>query len=568
MKKRLLVIDTETGFLDRFRYRLEVEDISDKYEIVNLKPVTTIGRDEMAQMVVENATTIVTESDVTAIFVDLVIYEGAKFDTDGILIIRLLREALPAMPLFTISGKSNESELVHMDHFAEATLGDADGVFPKSFLEGETFSAKRLSFLLKRGQEKRAAALGSLRAQESRIKDGDAPLPQKTVDALGAQIDPRIGAQIEELGRNAFWNVVTELLPGASGALSYVAPGASGAYVLRAHVKFERPGPTFTGAKQFLVKVAKGENALDKEASNRTELAMMPVSRMHFPTLLREEPSRAGGLSAIAYEFETEHETLESYLARAIPENAPETVGLVSKLGGILGGLYGDPKLEVRTLWGGSFQLDAVAQTKLLGYLAENKRLLDELCSSKHRMQVEAFLRNDGLVARSLEREIDTRYIHGDLNCGNVLVRARKGEEVKISIIDLASRRQENVVTDFAKLERDIVFRIFDSASPNFHAPNRIQVWRSFLATLHNDAIFEMPRPPENFDGAIRRAFEVIYELRSSLKRIDSRSNIQSYQVALLFFALLSILHPRTSVAKKAFAVEYAATLVEQLDEN
>ena len=559
-KKTLLFIDTDTGFFNRFQRKLEEEDITEKYQVHLLEPDTTLNPSEMAAKVVAKTNDIAAEKDVCAIFVDIVIYERAEFDTDGILIVKVLRKAFHQTPIFNVSAKSNGTKLTHMDHFAEATLGDSDGVFAKSFLEGDTFSAKRLALILKRGAEKRQNYTTSSMSTAAQ-KQETTSIPPDIKESFDIhRLDCRVAAQIEELGPGAFWGLIQHLIPHATGVISYVTPGASGAYVFEAKVKFKKLGISATGAKQFLIKIATEGGSLQNEAHNMHELVRAPVSREHFPSLLHNEPISFGGLSGIAYEFETDHETLLAYLALEL-RGGRQPAGLGLKLVDILKGIYGDPILEVRKAWHECYPLDESVRTKLRGYLMENRPTIEELVCSEKVTIVDNFLMNDGEILQQMSKEIDTRFIHGDFNCGNILINGGDGSDLKISIIDLGSRRQDHIIRDVAKLERDIVFRVFDWGSSDYHNPNRMSVWRQFLTTI---ALGELVDPTKWVikDQGVLVAAEIIAELRSEIKKVDTRWEDQTYLVALLNYSLLVVLHPRVSTAKKAFAIEYASSII------
>ncbi len=529
-----------------------------------LEPDTTLNPSEMAAKVVAKTNDIAAEKDVCAIFVDIVIYERAEFDTDGILIVKMLRKDFRQTPIFNVSAKSNGTKLTHMDHFAEATLGDSDGVFAKSFLESETFSAKRLALILKRGAEKRQNDT-TLSASTAAQKQATTAIPTDIVKSFDIHsLDCRVAAQIEELGPGAFWELIQHLIPYATGVISYVAPGASGAYVFKAKVKFKNPGISETGAKQLLIKIATGGGSLQNETNNMRALAREPVPREHFPNLLHNEPIIFGGLSGIVYEFETDHETLLAYLALEL-RNGRQPEGLGLKLVDILKGIYGDPMLKVKQTWHGCYFLDELGRTKLRGYLMENRPTIEELVGSEKFTRVDNFLMSDGETLRQISKEIDTRFIHGDFNCGNILINGIDGSDLKISIIDLGSRRQDHIIRDVAKLERDIVFRVFDWGSSDYHNPNRISVWRQFLTTI---ALDELGDPVTKWvikDQGVLAAAVLIAELRSAIKKVDMRWEGQTYLVALLHYSLLVVLHPRVSTAKKAFAVEYASSIIDLL---
>lgn len=558
-QKMLLVVDTDTGFVKRFKRKLDVEGIADKFFVHMVEPDTTIEVPKlMAQQVVSEVGRIVAEEDVCAIFVDLVVYETSPFDTDGILIAEELSRAFPGVPIFSISAKADDSR--HMDHFAEATLGNCDGVFPKSFLDGPTFSAKRLTQILRRGFEKRQSRSASTPADQQTA----AILPAVSNAFNVNSLEPRVAAQIEELGSAVFWGLVERMMPNAQGVISYVAPGASGAYVFKATVKFQQPGTSATKAKQFLLKISTRGDEVRREASNHNDLKKS-APRKYFPSLLHESPVSIEGTSGIAYEFESEHETLLTYLSREMPKGSVP-IGFGRRLVDILKEIYGDPRPKVTSVWSDCYPLSKSVRTKLLGYLAENKPLVGAMLGNDSLERVVQFILHGGETLRPIEREIDTRHIHGDFNCGNILVSMEDRQTANISLIDFGARKQDHVVRDIAKLERDIVFRIVDWGSPQFHEPGRIPIWRSFLRTIQPGAIFDPAPVLEDCDPGVTSAEKLIYELRSAIRDIDLEGTEDSYQMALLHYSLLAILHPRISTAKKAFAVEYARNILGHLE--
>ncbi len=116
-KKTLLLVDTDTGFYRRFQRKLEIEAIADKYQVTILEPDTTNQTAAMAKKVVDEVNDISAKEDVCAIFVDIVIYERAPFDTDGIVVAEELRKVFPDTPIFNVSAKTNDSEHGHMDEW-------------------------------------------------------------------------------------------------------------------------------------------------------------------------------------------------------------------------------------------------------------------------------------------------------------------------------------------------------------------------------------------------------------------------------------------------------------------
>ncbi len=455
-----------------------------------------------------------------------------------------------------------------MDHFAEATLGSCDGVFPKSYLEGATFSAKRLAFILKCGIEKRRNGTIAPHPLSAAQRQSGLRIPRHIAKLYNIEhLDGRVASQIDELGSAAFWGLIQKLFPDAECVFSYAAPGASGAYVFKANVKFKDSETSTTGAKQFLIKVSPGHDSLLAEARNRQNIVRSPVPRTHFPSLLHEDPINIGGLSGIAYEFETDHETLLVYLAREL-RLGHRSAGLGKKLVGILKMIYGDTIVTVKDIWRGCYDLDESAKIRLRSYLLENKLFLQELVDKNKVQRVEHFLMYGNETLCQMSKEIDTRYIHGDFNCGNILISVDPRSELSISIIDLGSRKQDHIIKDVAKLERDIVFRVFDWGSSNYHDPNRISAWRSFLSTLAPGAVFDHKTSGVDEDQGVAAAKELISELRSAIRAIDLKGDEQNYLIALLHYSLLAILHPRISTAKKAFAVEYASGIIESLTHN
>lgn len=146
-KKYLLVVDTDPEFKRRFSKRLKIHKLHEEYEIENISPDTTLN-EKMVPKAVEKVSKFCNSGkNIAGIFVDIVVIEsGGKIDTFGVKIANELKQLLPDIPIFNITGKPVHNEM--LDIYSDTTMENNDGVFVKQFLDGEDFDVIRLNKIL------------------------------------------------------------------------------------------------------------------------------------------------------------------------------------------------------------------------------------------------------------------------------------------------------------------------------------------------------------------------------------------------------------------------------------
>ncbi len=566
-EETLLVVDTDSGFPERFRKRLEIEEIGEQFVVTVVRPDTTRQAEEMISGVVHDVSQLLSSKVVAAVFVDVVVYEGAKLDAYGIRIAEKILEVAPQTPVFCVTAKTSGSISEHMDHFAEATLSSVDGVFPKSYLEDASFSARRLKHLLERGREKRGMWARLQRRSKSDVGATVVAVKCEKIRKRFGKLEARVAVQIDAIGETDFWRVIDQLFPDGSGELFFVSSGASGAIVIGAHLKNSSSDGQTTGAKKFLVKISADREAIAQEARNRSELVLSPAPRENFPLLIRADPCLSGPLSGVAYEFEAGYQTLLEWLSREIRCGA-NLAGVGARIFEVVSPIYGDPALKVVRLWNGLYRPNDHVFERVRGLLSEKQQVFEALIGAACFQRVNNFFDARGEAIDDISDEIDQRHIHGDFNCGNILIgsSARNGGEVPISIIDFGSRCIGHIARDIAKLERDIVLRVFDWGNVDYYSPSRMKVWRTFLASVSNDAFRETIYAEDCSEPEVGISLHMIQEMRTALRRLDSRWNEgKSYQFALLHYSILGVLHEKLSTVKRAFSLEYVDALASAL---
>jgi hypothetical protein len=549
----IIVIDNDDTFKDRFNYKLKEEDIQDQYKIYPLTPVTTVGQEQLIANCLGRVQDIIsTEANVIGIFVDIVIIEsGGTLDVTGIMIAAKLRESYPNLPIFNITGKDTETDII-----SQATLEDVDGVLIKNFLEGKSFSAKRLKTIFK------MAALKRLKYKNADTVRAHVELPEEIKKAFNTEtLDPRVKRQIEEIGAGEFWTLLSKLLPNANGVVSYMRPGKSGAYVFRVTAKISEEGRSATRPKGWIVKVADRPELLEREIQNYQEMTLTPLPRSFYPKLFGSTPVRVGGLAGMAVELEESSNSLLSAFADLSEEGLKKIAGAVSR---ILADTYGDPVKKWSNVWNEYFRLDSGAAQKILASLEQHETIFKRAAGDWYR-RVFNFVNTGGSTEGNLmglEGEVDLRTIHGDFNSRNLLV----DSEGHLVLIDFFSRRQDHVAKDIAKLERDVVFRVMDASSLEEHSWERITAWRSFLSLNKKGGVFSNQITADIEDPHVRKCATFIAELRASLKIASPQIKEEEYLCALLHYSLFALAHSEISVHKKAFAIEYSSHILSSFD--
>lgn len=555
MTKTILVIDTDAGFPARLNNNLVDEEIDDQYKVEPLAPDTTLHPAALVDDCVAKAMSFVSSGDVAAIFVDVVVYEsgGGPIDHTGIRLAKELRSHLPRTPIFNVTGKGIDLELA--DILSEATLEDVDGVFIKTFIDGKSFSEGRLKKIMTRANAKRA------RYRAGGPKVTAAPIPEAARERFGAaDLEERIKSQIQEIGQSDFWGLLLKLLPEAEGRLSFTKPGRSGAYVMRARTKFRSVGHSYSRPKGWIIKIARDWGLLQAELKNYKEMIKTPLPRAFYPKPLQDEPIVVGEIAGFAIELEEDAETLMEDFEGLTDEAITR---VANGIGRVMIDTYGDASSnKIGKVWREYFMLNEHAKAAAEMFFEENEAILGEMADPRWK-DVRAFVQTNGKTHDriwSLEGEVDRRVIHGDFNSRNILTK----NDGQLIIIDFSARRLDHVAKDTAKLERDVMLRIFDGLSANYHDWRRLEIWNDFSLTVKKGSVFSTGTAG-GWNADVRKCVDFIYSIRGSVKAISHGLREEDYLCSLLHYTLLGLAHPEMSIQKKVFAVKFVADVLESL---
>jgi len=548
----ILIIDTERGFEERFKRRLDEEDLLDRYQLATIMPDTTLDIVRMTDLCVHKIIEYLESNIDVVVLVDIVIYERETIDKAGVGIAVGVKSARPDVPVFCITSKvTGDAEL---DIFSETTLEDIDGVFGKSFLDGNHFSGKRLRKILESGLRK-----CNHRISRVNVKKESSP-PVDIYNAFcGDSLDPVVASNIDKLGGTRFWNLIGKIFPGGQGAIMPMQSGRSGAQVFRILSKKSAENTSTTATKDWLLKVDTDAELLAKEARSHHALIHTSGGREHFPRLLHMEPLEYDGLWAIAYDFEVGTHTLQDYLLAPHKREAIEAVG--RSVVELLISIYGDPYYQIKPVWSAYYNMDKSLITSILAFITKNTSIINEVLGPEVASRVSHFVMENGNALSRFVHEVDTRNIHGDLNSCNILVT----ENGAIRLIDFALRQQSHVPKDIAKLERDLLFRVLDCGSKKYSDWSRLSAWRIFTILLKVDNILspvvDYATIPDDVVGLI----QLTVQLRTGLKASSPKLTDSEYLISLLYHVLLSTLNTELPIQKRVFAVEYADAIIDRL---
>ncbi len=550
MNKRLLVIiDTERGFIQRFQENLEDNEISD-FQIVEIVPNTLLDLSERVNRCKEELQNFLNSDDVAAVFVDIVVDESGKQDTSGIDIATELKKQYTELPIFNVTSKHTNP--FECDAISQASLEKTDGVFIKSYLDSKTFNERRLKKLLRKAREK----------LEYQNQEFVLPIDIRIPDGIEQRfsvVDPQVKHQIGEIGANVFWTLISKLQNGASGIISFMSPGRSGAYVFRWFANVNQPGVPTTKPKSWVLKISKNPDSLQTELDNYIHLRSTPYSKNCFPQTMSDEVVKAGKFGAIMIELEAEAKTLKNSFWELDSTNIKSVLKGISEF---FESTYGDPVRNPFHVWQ-FYDPNEPLMNEILAVMGSLKDVYESLLDKNEFSDVYSFVKKEGELfqkIKSYETNVDKRTIHGDFNAGNILVKPN-GE---IVVIDFSSRKPSHVVKDVAKLERDVIFRIYDADSYRNFDWSRIEHWENFSNLLDTREFFEDRFEAVEDQPKLNDAMMFIKGLRKSLKNISNTTTKQEYLCSLLSYSLLAIIHPDFSFQKKIFAIKFSNQILMQ----
>lgn len=544
VKDLLIIIDTESGFVQRFRNRLEPENIDKQFNVVQIIPDTSLSSDQLIEKCISELRSY-NDLKICGIFVDIVIYEKKDLDKVGIELAKEVKKIFPQIPTFNITGFYRSEK--EMDLLADATLEIIDGVFPKNYLEGEEFSAKRLNLIFQKARMK--------------IENTNVPVSDSTRDLTTYQLeesltinysytDQRVKSQIIKIGEYKIKKIIDEILPSSEGTLSYLKPGRSGAYVFKLDAKVMRDNKSPTRPKSWILKISENKEIIEREIRNYKDIQESTLNKLYYPMLLGS--SNVGEITGIMYELEKESKTLLEVLGRNITQKKVNNI--TQQLMEIFENLYGDPTWRIADLWKDQYPIDDELWDNIIIFFEENERFMIDRIDPNIFKRVKRLVETRGVTEKNILNiniETDLRNIHGDFNVRNILINNNN-----LVIIDFASFDQGHIVKDIAKLERDIIYKVVDSSSSYYLDWSRIDIWRKFSEIYSNKNIFQPKIIYNGTDKNIRNILYLIKSLRNILIKLSPRISEKEYLLSVLYFTLLSLVHPEISIHKKVVAID------------
>jgi len=554
MPELLVLFDTDEGVEDRLRSRLDDEGIADLYKVRRLNPKTTVSPDAMVNACLHEFSALF-PLGVAAVFIDLVIREGKgdQLDVSGVALGQALRRDYPLLPLFCITRYfKHDNEAAAL---SEATVvEELDGVLLKTYLESSLFSAARLKALLRTASTRRAMPVA---ARNLAASSSDPLAITRAKATFGANIDARVQLAIYEVGDEVFWSIIGNLFPdGKTGALHYLSPGRSGAHVFRARVQHELSRGHVGNARDWLVKIARDADAIRREAAAYSELPRTGISKASFPQLL-SAPTWCGETGGFVAELQTGCSHLGALIQGQ--HNDERCERFLSSLLGAIGALHGRGTQEVQHVWTSSFALDRRTSIAATAFLKQHSNLIRLKTSPESLDCTLNFLQTDGRSVDGLLEHSATViavYGHNDLNSGNVLV-AEDGSAV---LIDFGSTGVAHAAKDFAKLDRDLFFRLDGYGSDAYYS------WVTPSRALRA-AQGKLPDRPTPAD---RRMQTMRSGLRRAFVELQGSAQVE-YTMALLSYSLSALANESLPTPRRVAGVEFCAeiirVLIDQLSE-
>lgn len=549
-RKTIIVIDTETGFFERFDKKLDEQLLKSTFQLLPHIPNTTISYEDIENDCVTKVSETLKTSEISAILVDIVLIEEG-LDKTGIKLAESLKKKFPSLPIFNITSRiSHDSEF---SLISESSTTCADGVFIKPYLTSKYFSGEKLLFYIQNACRRKACFLNDVKEITANS------VPSGVLDRYGSNhLAPSVLLAIKSIGEAAFWNILDQLLPKSQGTIHEMTPGRSGAIVFKIYSKFEAIGGGSTSEKGWLLKLDKKISSLQNEVEKHKEL-LKSVNRKYFPQLVASEPVVHGNVAGIAIELE---DNVETFLQKCNRFTSKQTEKFYSELENALNQLYGDNIRKRVHLWKEFYGISEIGRFRILAFLQENDGILRKKGSKRAVQRVSSIIQEspiDKKVKSLLEYslEIDIRRIHGDLNGNNILVKS-DGSPI---LIDFSNLKNSHVCADLCKTERDITMRA-GYVDPEYYDWNIFEDAKAILTSYRRGQIFNF-NDDIAVQGSIQKSIRMIYRNRYALKQISPNLKEQELASGLIHYMLLGLLHRDISIQKKVLAVLAIDQLLE-----
>jgi hypothetical protein len=384
----------------------------------------------------------------------------------------------PALVIALLQSPADDDDLT-----AQATDAGADQVLRWSELapQGPAAGIKRLAKVIHDELSRR-----QLIPLAVDLQDSDDPGVLTVIDDVGK---PNLCLLIVDLAADLAEHRVEK------ANLVYVAPGASGAHILRADLT------TDDGLERtWLLKLSDRREILMRELENARRVGGAYGSSLIITYLSRQPVSQAGW-HAIAMVFAADSVTLRSWLCD--PQSADHVPDVLSALflGRGLAHPYGKPAIAAQRAID-AFLLPPFRRNRVRHAVEELQPLLSEARGAPVDDPTEivraigAFVRYGRVLGVEPDRcpgRLQTVVQHADLHGGNILVLQEKHPQP--CVVDLASHRSQHWAMDVARFTTDIVLRCVNPP-PESHFWDHWSQWRAMLIQVSRFG--EIPDDPGN----------------------------------------------------------------------
>jgi hypothetical protein len=567
-KRTVVAIDTDLEVLKRFKNRLldglRLHNDFDYRQIEVGEPTAKEAAEHCRDVIGELLNR---GEDIAIIFVDVAIIERSEppFDQSGLEIAQTLSRAFPSIPVIGMTRHYNDHRLV-----SEISLSPhIQGILIKNFFfEHDSFLAQDFFAFVAKATNK---------VRQLQLHDGLAlTLPQRSAERgevkpegrFQISRDPQSIYQASEVGDPTLHCLLEKLFPHGYGTARSLRPGFSGSFVFKAVVANAPSGISPAPPLASVVKISRDSLKLRTELENFQRLTTR-VKGDFYPSLRAGEVVSVGEWSAIAFDMKEDAVTLLEYLQQNSRVRAAVRL-IKERLIPFLAEHYGAAELSKGPVfvWRTYFTLKPRIKAGVNAFVDDARQRVSQHLGRAGIRTLERIkeIVNDGntfLSEADVSAVVDTRYIHGDLNCRNILVPT---SVAKLVFIDFANSKQDHFMKDLAKLEIDLLFLVMDSNRWNDTEWDRITDWQQLLQLYNSGRLLSPLFAKGRLASSVGPVAKLICALRSGVTSIsEAHADEEQYLVALLHYALSYLTYPDIQLPKKVFGVSLIGKLLESI---
>jgi len=488
----------------------------------------------------------------SAILVDLIFPHAPSEVPGGLDLLKAVRSEFPRVPIGLYTQLAPDAVLDCAIWFSGADIF-------MDLANPETHGAE-LDFFVNRGQEE---AMGKVEKMHNWVLGAPS--------SWNVEWDP--GTRLGSVCKNAIEALAWEIFRNQQDVdhvhAALLNPGFSGTYLVRIITYNEKNNPL---QNEWVLKAAEHQEEIQKLTDEINGFSIMQQRldnafrpELHQSTVPGPKRLLRNWWAAIALSFERGYSPLLEQF------NSVDSAGLYKRLfREVLSGVFGEIEtdhvsfdvLSERTLEAASLQLEGMARW-LGGVSMHHSQIHDDVthirraCKSEDLAKLRG-MSNDGCGC-------GFKYIHGDLNCRNIMV---DDNATKFKLIDFPHVSQEDsrpCATDFAKAEAELLFIVMDYHTGRDIDPSRIPRWVSLLEHLCRSL------DSSEVDGRQTRGFSSIVECISEIRRCyqavpgDAKEAWIQYRLVLLDNCLRYVSYTDLTPAKRCLAVIFARMLLDSL---